>query len=57
MPGNRPEKLWGKETAAAQDKEMEKEKTAMGCRIETEDEKKEGEGTGQKCRENKKREQ
>ena len=35
---------------------MKKEKTAMGCRTETKDDKKEGERTGQKCREKKKRE-
>ena len=36
---------------------MEKEKTAMGCRTEMKDDKKEGERTGQKRREKKKREQ
>ena len=45
-----------KETGAAQDKEMEKGKTAMGCRTEMKDDKKEGERTGQKRREKKKRE-
>ena len=55
MPGNMPEGK-KKETGAAQDKEMEKGKTAMGCRTEMKDDKKEGERTGQKRREKKKRE-
>lgn len=36
-PGNKPEKLGGggEEMDADQDKEMEKEKTAMGCKTES----------------------